>query len=1035
VAKEAKPREVEPLKPGAVPSFLRAHSGPFTLSLYRRILERIQETGAVLTLSVSSGVDERVFFFTRGAILFLATGSSGGHLLERKIIARGLVPAEKLQSLRSVPGKERPILQEVLREERLVEDAQVQGLVNELIEEQLLEVALWDNEVAVYDIIPGNPPPRLYDKNAPSIRLSFGLRALLAALIPKVAEIPEKILKPLGGSLKQRVKLTGSATEPTGDPVQDALLKHVAAQGRPALQILAAAQRAGIPSYRGAIALGALVEKRRAQVEGARELTPEEQAQVAATIENSLDNFVNRLIARQHLATIYEKLDDRERAGDHLREIATEYVERDRIDDALDSLQKALGLAPKDIAAREGLVKALTLAKRPTDASKEAMNLGQMLLELALPGRAKNAFTLAAKLVPRSLEILWKLASLSESLGDKDEAIRRYEEIAEVARIANDKVGVVSAKQRILVLDPKNKVALKAVRKLSGYASALFLRIGVAGAAVVASAVVASTSFYELSATRALRATRDQAWVAFDAGKVEGARSLAKTFAREWPHSRASLEVDGLLSQLDREDRLSWTLDVTREERTARALEDDGRAPEAVSHWQAAVDACHDPERRSSLGASLARCQAILGDAASSRARASALRDQGDPLRARDLLVAAAAQFPWLGKSGTFYVPCRIESVPSGLHVSVDGRALESTTPVTVDRALAPGRVVVTGEHGETASRDLPATPPWPVVLGLPRPSLWQRPEVTAVAAPVVLADGRLVVAGRDRAVTVLQRETGAVVWRHSLGLFGDVSAAPALVDRLIVARTSDGTVVALDAARGAERWRAAVARAPDDAAARPVATPAGVAVREGSRNLVLLRTSNGGVAWRVKLAEDLIGPPLAVNDVVVLAHGRTLVALDAKKGSVAWETQLPAPAVLGPALGPRGTIYVPLAGQLARASIAGGLIEEEDAVRDPLTAIEADEQHVVLGTAAGEVMTLDTRGKVARRARVSPEHAVTWVYVTTGLVLASNGSELVALDQRLAERWRDLTTVGAASADPTHVFLVGPRGLAACPR
>src|SRR6185295_3183889 len=79
-----------------VPTVMKPQSGPFSLRLYQRTLERIQETGAVLTLSVSSGMDERIFFFTRGAILFLATGTSGGHLLERKILARGLLPKEKL---------------------------------------------------------------------------------------------------------------------------------------------------------------------------------------------------------------------------------------------------------------------------------------------------------------------------------------------------------------------------------------------------------------------------------------------------------------------------------------------------------------------------------------------------------------------------------------------------------------------------------------------------------------------------------------------------------------------------------------------------------------------------------------------------------------------------------------------------------------------------------------------------------------------------------------------------------------------------
>src|SRR5205807_7711576 len=97
-----------------------------------------------------------------------------------------------------------------------------------------------------------------------------------------------------GGSLKQRMKLVGSLKETAGDTVQDAILQHVPALGRTGVQVLASAQRAGTPAYRGALALAALVAKRRIQVETERELTREEQVESAVAIEGNLDQFVNR---------------------------------------------------------------------------------------------------------------------------------------------------------------------------------------------------------------------------------------------------------------------------------------------------------------------------------------------------------------------------------------------------------------------------------------------------------------------------------------------------------------------------------------------------------------------------------------------------------------------------------------------------------------------------------------------------------------------------------------------------------------------
>ena len=1021
-----------------MPSFLKATSGPFTLASYRRTLEKIQETGAVMTLSVSSGVDERVFFFTRGAILFLATGSSGGHLLERKIIARGLIPKEKLTELRSTPGRERPILQEALREERLIDDATVQGLVNEVIEEQLLEVALWDNEVGIFDVIPGNPPARLYDKNAPAVRLSIGLRAMLASVIPKVGEIPDKILRPLGGSLRSRLKPLGSPKDSTGDATADAVLQHVPAGGRTALQVLASAQRAGIPAYRSAMTLVSLVSQRRISVE-ASSSSKEEQAEAADTIEKGLDVFVNRLIARQHLAGLYEKLDDKERAGDQLRAISGEYVERDRLDDAVGSLQKALELGPKDLAAREGLVKVLTLAKRPSDGAHEAMNLGHMLLEFGLAGRAKNAFGMAAKLMPGSLEVLWKLASLSETLNDRDEAIRRYEEIAEISRKANDKSGIVSAKQRILALDPTNKRAIKEVRKLSGYQSALYMRLGVVAVAVVAAAVIAGTSYYELTSSQIWKVKRDEAWKLFDAGDVEKARATAEGFARTFVGSRAARQASALAGNLDLQDRLRAALDGLHEAKVARALEDSGQIPDALTHWKTAAEIDRDADRKGAAATSVARLEAVVSGAEKARALAQKAALDRNYQKAHETLADALEQFPWLARNANVKLWCLIDSIPPGLNLNVDGRELASNTPATVERAVVPGRVVVVGTKGERASVELPAIPPWPFVVSLPHPTGWTAPSVLA-SAPPLLEDSRIVVAGRDRAVTSLARETGALVWRRPLGVFCDMSVTPVLVAGTLVVRTTEGTVVALDDAKGTERWRVPVARPPEDTptSARPVATAGGLVVlREGPRGLVALKASDGSVAWRnSKIAEDLVGGLACAGDLVLVARGQKVAAHDSRKGGAqVWESSFSSPVVAGPLMGPRGAVFVPLKTSVGRIDVAGASLSDPKSVRDPITSIEVDESHVVVGTSTGEVIVLDSHGEISYRKVTKRSLPVTWLRVGSGLVLASDGGTLVVFDSRLNEQWRDQTNTSPAAVDAGRIYQVGPRGLAAINR
>src|SRR5581483_11972141 len=347
----------------------------------------------------------------------------------------------------------------------------------------------------------------------------------------------------------------------------------------------------------------------------------------------------------------------------------------------------------------------------------------------------------------------------------------------------------------------------------------------------------------------AWRDAREGAWTAFDQGKTKEARANLTVFAQVWPHARAAKRVDAVIQEIDREERLRAELVSTHEGDLAQKLEDANAVPDALAHWQAAFDAEKDAERKASFGAARDRCLGLIADADAARDRARELRQRGELQQASELLAVAVRRSPWLSARSDFTIPCRIETIPPGLRVLVDGHELANDTPATIDRPAVPGELIVNGKHGERIVRDLPPVPGWPIFVGFPREATWARRDVQAVAAPA-LPDGRLIAAGSDRAVTCVKRDTGEVVWRRPLGVFGDVAATPALLadgkgGRLAVVRTVDGTVIALDEAKGTERWRASVAR-PPSVAPRPIAAPSGVVVRDGARAVALLRASDG---------------------------------------------------------------------------------------------------------------------------------------------------------------------------------------------
>ena len=73
---------------------VKAEIGTFTISFYRKVLENVI-AGNVCSLTVSNGDNERVFFFTRGAILFLAVSARGRGLLAALLLRFGIFQRNK----------------------------------------------------------------------------------------------------------------------------------------------------------------------------------------------------------------------------------------------------------------------------------------------------------------------------------------------------------------------------------------------------------------------------------------------------------------------------------------------------------------------------------------------------------------------------------------------------------------------------------------------------------------------------------------------------------------------------------------------------------------------------------------------------------------------------------------------------------------------------------------------------------------------------------------------------------------------------
>jgi len=128
-------------------------------------------------------------------------------------------------------------------------------------------------------------------------------------------------------------------------------------------------------------------------------------------------------------------------------------------------------------------------------------------------------------------------------------------------------------------------------------------------------------------------------------------------------------------------------------------------------------------------------------------------------------------------------------------------------------------------------------------------------------------------------------------LWETQIGSGAEkqfIRLTPALTDGRIYAASHDGTVVALDALSGQRLW--------ETSTDLPISGGVGVSdnglvlVGASEGDIVALRQENGQEAWRARVSSEVLAPPRAANNIVVI---RTIdgkfTGLDARSGEQRW--------------------------------------------------------------------------------------------------------------------------------------------------
>lgn len=163
-----------------------------------------------------------------------------------------------------------------------------------------------------------------------------------------------------------------------------------------------------------------------------------------------------------------------------------------------------------------------------------------------------------------------------------------------------------------------------------------------------------------------------------------------------------------------------------------------------------------------------------------------------------------------------------------------------------------------------------------------------------ALAMTPAVRDGLLFVASGDGTVLALQADTGAEVWRASVG--SALAAGVGSDGRYTSVVTRSNEVVTLDAGR--EVWRK---RLPSSVVTAPLVAGERVFVMSVDRAVHAFDAVDGRRLWVQQRPGEALtlaqpGVVLAYKNTLLVGQGPRLAALDPLKGTVLWEAPMAAP-------------------------------------------------------------------------------------------------------------------------------------------
>lgn len=990
-------------------------TGPLTPKTLDELLERIADVRAVAYLLASDGISERCLFFPVGGLRLSSVGARRARSVAEVLLARADLRPEVRRAIEDVQKKHQAAVAEAVarhkrgdagtldveqqapavRGSELEEVTEKHGLrqvylaaAAAVARDELFDLIVWEG--AEYEFRDSNPPPRIFDAEVDAVKVSLGVKDLLAEARGAIAEWQK--LQPKLGQPARSVVTRKEPRASGREGVEAVVLGAVPAGAAPTIaDLILLARKAGHDAVTTCRVISALADRGVLAIDvKPPPPSPQERSRRALSdmdrIDKALALMIQELQARRKLAALCKETGDVPRAVENLRYVGDALAAQGRNDEAIGAMREVLELNPGAFDARERIAGLLEALGRTGEAVKEWLVVGREFGKLNLWNRAIQALRRAVRLDGRDVDMRRRLAQLLEQRGKKEDAARELEELARIYDGLGQEDAALACYADLSRLVPEHA---EAKRRL-----AASMKKGARWAAPIVGSVVVALALLGVGGWVWRRHTALVAW--------QAARKKALELARhdEWDEARRVVVEVGAEHGIDpaRLKTVDDAIDHLQDDVgrvafvTTEAAEKAGEVRPAREEYRRIARTHAGRPWGARAEERLAKLREHELDA---EARAKALAELVAAGKTKEALEAGRAlhaAHPWTEAAEKAEVPLEVRSTPPGAKVSLGDVPQAAPTPCVVARPIGAPWVVEVSLTGHTpwrATLDVAKAleVKTPVEVQLFRAPRWRVDALAPLGlSPVPLTDGGLVVAGDEPRVYGLTLD-GGVRWTRPLPPFTAAAGRPVSAPGMVVLVDTSGRALGLDPRTGNVRWERPL-ELPGAAAAGKLGDLALVA---GEERVVALDPVTGKPEWSVDLGGRLVAPlqVTAEQALGALDDGRIISVTPAGKVELraAMKARLTAPPLVAPG--------------------AWVVIDEEGQLR-----------HV---GAAERTWTHKLPAPTSRPPVLGD-----------GLVYVAAGTHLLALDLKDgAPRWdKDLgTTLGAPAAATGRVYVGGADG------